>query len=61
MTECTPELLAAARKALAENDATDWRYDGKLYCYEREAARLIASGLVTAEKITIIPTLLPTS
>jgi hypothetical protein len=58
----TLEQLAAAREALAEYDATtDWRYDGKLHCYEWEAARLLASGLVTADEITVIPTLLPKS
>jgi hypothetical protein len=61
MTELTLEHLAAAREALAESDTTDWRYDGKLHCYEWEAARLIASGLVTADEITVIPTLLPKS
>lgn len=54
----TLETVLKAKQILEENDAKDW--DGRLYCYEWEAEKLLAGG-VNPRHLVIIPSELPLS
>lgn len=55
MKSITLEALQSAMRLLKEKDA---EMDGRLYCYEWEAKRLLAAG-ARPEQLVVIPSKIP--